>query len=602
MFKLLHKWLFQASILTLVLGSYPGCISKEAASTQPIDIPLSSKNGFLEKVYYPPDYVPAQKMPRSLASTTEAENPYLVFYQMDPKNPATTERLTLRTPLSWQSMQNGGRLSFFLQMYYANTRTKSNRGLVHQVCFTGSPDQILSTYFSTSSENNQIAEIQNLRASPSTDARMIGFQFKHKETNWEFRLVACRGVGKGTLISQEALDRAIAQVEQNSRTPLPPSENLPPPTLGNDSSVVTNSNEGFLVRDPLPKRSKLLPQFRLRADYDKRWPTDMPWLKDGVSIYDLSRENDAMDFALLLQKYVYENMATQNVKNPDANFIPPKDDKNKKRYFCHMPWLNQGPNGREGIHGLTQERNLKPSPVWPNAPLGSDWGVAMFNSVACETIEKVFGTAQKPKEVPDWSKVAFDDGAVVFKILFTTAEMPEIKDAFTWMANVSVPFSNVRKISPVRHIQMDIAIKDKRLKGLVKDANDQPAASGWVMLTYYYDEKYTPTQEYFQKLPGGFQRMRPVGIATGFSTTPGDSIIFPGAITNHSEGMLNGPADNTKSSCMGCHGVAGTKVGMVPGVTSTFQWQTLLKEQPAPMDFGQQFALAKANYETKPKK
>jgi hypothetical protein len=47
---------------------------------------------------------------------------------------------------------------------------------------------------------------------------------------------------------------------------------------------------------------------------------------------------------------------------------------------------------------------------------------------------------------------------------------------------------------------------------------------------------------------------------------------------------------------MGCHGTAGTSVAMVPGIEDTAQW---LKHKPyTTLDFNQQYALAKRNYET----
>jgi hypothetical protein len=59
--------------------------------------------------------------------------------------------------------------------------------------------------------------------------------------------------------------------------------------------------------------------------------------------------------------------------------------------------------------------------------------------------------------------------------------------------------------------------------------------------------------------------MRPVGVQFGFE--PEESLIFKGAKTNYMENgvfisrgenaLLNGPADNPYSSCLGCHGAAG---------------------------------------------
>lgn len=93
--------------------------------------------------------------------------------------------------------------------------------------------------------------------------------------------------------------------------------------------------------------------------------------------------------------------------------------------------------------------------------------------------------------------------------------------------------------------------------------------------------------------------MRPMGIQTGFdSPETGDTVIFPGAYANGSGGRLNGPADNPRSSCMGCHGAAGTSARMVPGFLSM---KMFAPHQNEPMlEFNQQLALAKSNIETAP--
>jgi hypothetical protein len=301
---------------------------------------------------------------------------------------------------------------------------------------------------------------------------------------------------------------------------------------------------------------------------------------------DLTTGEGVKNFLLTIQQYVYENMVNQS-PNPDMNFIA---DRNTKRYWCHMPWLNVGPAGREAIHGLTNERPLAPSSIYQNPTSGSDWGVAYYNAVACRSIGAVFGSANAPKPQPDWSRVEFRDGSLAAKILFTTANFPDLEGAFTWKANVSEPNSNFRQISTVRHIQMDIAVRDSSLRGVRHGNND------WLMATYYFDKKYESPLK-IEHLPPGFAKMRPMGIQVGFGQK--DSFIAPGAQTNQVEGRLNGPADNPKSSCLSCHGTAGTKTAMVPGFMSDDEWKA---NNQGNLDFSQQFALAKRNIETAPPK
>lgn len=91
--------------------------------------------------------------------------------------------------------------------------------------------------------------------------------------------------------------------------------------------------------------------------------------------------------------------------------------------------------------------------------------------------------------------------------------------------------------------------------------------------------------------------MRPMGVQTGFdSPEKGESIIFPGAYANGSGGRLNGPADNPKTSCLGCHGAAGTGAKMIPGFLSMRMFEPY--KGNTVLDFNQQFALAKENFET----
>jgi cytochrome c len=96
--------------------------------------------------------------------------------------------------------------------------------------------------------------------------------------------------------------------------------------------------------------------------------------------------------------------------------------------------------------------------------------------------------------------------------------------------------------------------------------------------------------------------MRPIGVQVGF--TPEDSIIFKDSKTNsvgnaiytEANKLLNGPADNSKASCLSCHGAAGTMLRMVPGVKDFTQYTRIKKST---LDFSQQLALAKKNYETR---
>ena len=161
-------------------------------------------------------------------------------------------------------------------------------------------------------------------------------------------------------------------------------------------------------------------------------------------------------------------------------------------------------------------------------------------------------------------------------------------------SNVALPKQTSRSVRDVRHVQMDIAVRDSTLKGIIHEHND------WMMTTYYYDKSYTAGPDSplrrVQNLPEELLHMRPIGVQVGFE--PKDSIIFKGSQTNQVSGQLNGPADNPKSSCLGCHGTAGTKIPMAPGTMKNTDYTGKVRNSTH-LDFSQQVALAKRNYETR---
>jgi hypothetical protein len=536
-------------------------------------------------------HVESQSVPRAKAAASlhaHKENAYLAYYTYDPDS--HQETVEVFTPARWRRISDGGRADYLTKMYFANTRQFSNRQLRHQACFLGSAEEVVSTFFTMGDRGLSFDDLKLQRLSFSTDELMVGIQFTDGNTDRHFRITACRASGKGELFNYEKLLAQVEQIERSQPGARDPGSVTPHLALERSAAAVANA-DGFKENDAVQKNSQNLPDFELRADYENAFPADMPWREAEL---DISKPNDAQKLALILQQYAYEEMANRN-DSPDQNFIPKR---NTKRFWCHMPWLNQGANGREGVHGLTQERNLQPSKdIWPDAPLGGDWGVAFFNSVGCAAIQAVFGSKTHPLKQPRWEFANFKDGAVVYKILFTTAvDFKPIKNAFTWQANVNLPHETDRTIRPMKHIQMDIGIKDRQLKGLLSDASG-PLANGWAMLTYYYDESYESPLPASLNLPEGLRHMRPMGIQTGFDEA--GTMLFPGSRTNQVRNMLNGPADNPKSSCMGCHATAGTMQPMAPGVTTTKEWRDHVESGLA-MDFGQQFALAKRNYETGP--
>lgn len=491
----------------------------------------------------------------------------------------------------------GGREDYLMKMYYASTVGISRKGLAHSICFLGSAQEIQQTFFSNSSETAIRNVEEGVKTRASQDGRVLGLRFSHlengKKKNLFFRMSNCNS-GKSVVSGiAKPGDAAGGGRAVPAKPEAPVVEDIP----------VTDPRYGFTIFHKVKDLDKKkYPEFVLRADYDKAPKENdaKPWA--GL---DLRDEKQALKFTLMVQKYFYENMANQS-KNNDFNFIA---SKNKDRYWCHMPWMHTGVAGREAVHGLTQERDLIPSfqiTPFKNATSGTNWGVAYFNGTGCRGIGEVFGTAKAPKAKPDFSRPEyFEDGTVITKILFTTANFPDLAGAYTWNAHVNEVGSTERMIKPVRHIQMDIAVKDSSLKGV------NVLLKNWAMAGFYFDPTYDYDKDLKEfldnepnplasipNLPKELLKMRPMGVQTGFDSPEygKDTITFNKAETNGLKGRLNGPADNPKTSCLGCHGAAGTQARMVPGFLSMKMYEPF-KSVPA-LDFNQQLALAKANYET----
>ena len=385
----------------------------------------------------------------------------------------------------------------------------------------------------------------------------------------------------------------------------------------------------------------------------KRGDTDKPWR--GLKVSDPAK---ALELSLKTQRYVYEGwFQNVDVQNTDLHFR-----KNDHRTWCSTPWLNTDPDkGRETAHGLTKEFPLNPEAIeryYPGIGIKpfkkTSWGTAFFNKPTCEIYQKVFGspstpldptlaTVEKHKAGQHLPLVA--DGSVSFKMLFssvTAAEYPGFQNSYQWTAHVSGPSAPpgappvARSIQKMPHLQMDIAIKDGEILGLAEAQKvDKAEAIPWIMLTYYYDPTYnadeSPEAAKILKglnLPEGLKKMRPLGIQYGLDR--GQSVIFEKALNNHyvddvenrfqfpadynfsehqgdtPNGRLNGPADNPKSSCLGCHAlailetdelkIADKKVGVSPGVLSNPTYKTQVQKTKLHFDFNHQMRIGLDNY------
>ena len=341
---------------------------------------------------------------------------------------------------------------------------------------------------------------------------------------------------------------------------------------------------------------KNIPSFKIKNDYEnitqEMKDRDRPWREGKNKNLDLTKEKDALKFALMMQEYAYKGMIRNRRNNPDLDFMPhyAKQDKSHGRYWCHMPWLNITSKGREFVHGLTKEFPLHASDAYPfvEEKNGISWGTAFYNSFACEDIGEFFGTAKNPKtpeQIAKQKKIVFKDGYVSSKLLFNNSTRSEFEDAYTWVAHAGTNknmFSKKRRMQKMRHLQMDVAVKDSTVIGT------DPELNNWFMFTYYYDPTYTSPLTNKLNLPKGIRNMRPLGVQ--FGLTAGKSIIFDHSKNNHckkedpndrksacdplpyEETRLNGPADNPVSSCLSCHAASGTDYPASPGFLSDHRY------------------------------
>jgi hypothetical protein len=224
---------------------------------------------------------------------------------------------------------------------------------------------------------------------------------------FHFRLAACAPNGKDGP-SLAAAARLPASAREEAWTPkkvaevlLPliatePDQNSgrKPQSESEQETFSSGADMGFGIRDQGPATWPAdLPRFELAAEYDKaRYSasTDRPWR--GL---DLTSAEQRERFASMLLPYFYQGMVDQD-RRPDWNLIP---QQNKRRSWCHMPWLGTGVRGREAVHGLTRMRDMDvPNLVYEGATRGSNWGVGFYNAVGCEALKKSGVLGSSPKK------------------------------------------------------------------------------------------------------------------------------------------------------------------------------------------------------------
>src|SRR5260370_37543695 len=230
------------------------------------------------------------------------------------------------------------------------------------------------------------------------------------------------------------------------------------------------------------------PVFQLSKDYPTALPADpKPW--------------KAFKFKTQQKEYL-QAVLTYALEGNEA--VQWKVQDNAVRKWYHAPGLLGGGNpasGREFIHGLTRERNSRKLELHPNQTKGiSNWAVGFYNPIAAFTVGKVWTNP----DAPDTAAGKLDDGAVAFKLLFTSAtdsQVPFLSNSMKWQANIDlvdlVPASTARQPRDVLLLQVDVAVRDDR-------ADD---TTGWVFGTFMYHNDAPVARP--------LQRLVPVGLMWG---------------------------------------------------------------------------------------
>ncbi|MFV3073177.1 hypothetical protein [Niveispirillum fermenti] len=337
----------------------------------------------------------------------------------------------------------------------------------------------------------------------------------------------------------------------------------------------------MLPAEPTPKYQLKFPDFGYMpppTDYTGRvfvlsqdFPKTKPAIEPAVEkILKIDYRKDWRAYLDAVKQYVFQgNIDAENGVEDDF-FL---EDNTVRRWF-HVPWQHWGPNGREGYHGLTKEGPLPVGSLAPEQTVKSSaYAVGFYNAMGGWTIGQLWPSAQAPDMSYFQKGGGFPDGTVVAKLLFTTldeSQVPYLTNPVSWNAYVyqadvpgmpAPPTPGQRVTAKVHLLQMDIMVRDSRLD----------KQGGWVFGTYVYNGRMGKANPWENLVPVGLMwgnnpevtvsHTNPTPTATRINPAITETIINPD--TRELPPMhlgwnsrLNGPADNSASSCMSCHSTA----------------------------------------------
>ena len=315
------------------------------------------------------------------------------------------------------------------------------------------------------------------------------------------------------------------------------------------------------------------PVFRLKADFPKQQPTEMP------KFLEIDFKKEPLKYIEAVRDYAFEG----NLPGWDPF-------KNTIRAWYHIPWLHPtttGPSayppngGTEGFHGLIKEAPIGPKQLGPNLNgVPGDYSVyaiTLVNDMAGYAMGRMWKDPQNPdprvldKRFPNGG---FPRGTVFAKLLFTDApKAPDkvdfLENPLQWKAYITENFwlSANRVVSTVNLLQMDIAVRDPR----AERSPENPRGTGWLFGTFVYNGKVNN--------PNKFMNLVPIGLMWGndpdntvnktnpYSPTNTivnkdlkETVIFESKMLPPQHlgwnSRLDGPADLNTVSCVSCHNTA----------------------------------------------
>ena len=281
------------------------------------------------------------------------------------------------------------------------------------------------------------------------------------------------------------------------------------------------------------------PVFKLSQAYPATKPALELVSQRKWAAFDFKKPADAPKYLQAVLDYCLAGNTANNFADVGANPV---------RKWYHAPWLHNTNAGREFMHGLTGERRSKALELGPAQTQEWDnWAVGFYSARGGYTIGQVW----KDPTRPDPRKAIFPSHTVTCKFLFTTApvtQAPFLEGSLEFQADINRATGTGPRPT-VRLLQVDVAVKDPRANATV----------GWVFGTFQYEKAASTSANWWDHLV-------PVGLMWGSDITqvlasqPAReqwiNTARGQALHLGFRGLLNGPVDNPRSSCTGCHGFA----------------------------------------------